>query len=76
MRWFGRIVVILIVLMAAFLYGGLGRDTWTSRFRITVEVETPAGLKTGSSVIEMRTERDSGFLVLPGARGARSRIRG
>lgn len=76
MRWFGGIVVVLIVLVAAFLYGGLGRETWTSRFRIGVEVDTPNGLKTGSSVIEVRTERDSGFLVPYEARGARSRIRG
>jgi hypothetical protein len=35
--------------------GAFGRDLPDYRYRLTVEVETPEGLKTGSSVIEVRT---------------------
>lgn len=76
MRWLIGIVAGLAALAAVFWFGGIGRETWTSRFEIGVEVETPHGLKTGSSVIEMRTERDGGFLIWSEARGARTRIRG
>lgn len=45
---------------------GLVDDTPTYRYRLTVEVETPEGLRTGSSVIEVETSR-SGGIPTPGA---------
>lgn len=44
------------VLFASSACGALGRSLPTYRYRLTVEVETPEGLKTGSSVIEVRTQ--------------------
>lgn len=76
MRWLIGFLGVLVLLALFIWFAGVGRETWTSRFRIGVEVETPHGLKTGSSVIEMRTERASGFLIWHEARGARSNIRG
>lgn len=46
--------------------------TYTYRYRITVEVDTPQGLRNGSSVWEVRQWRGSG---IPN-RGIRSRVRG
>lgn len=62
------------ILLGAFalLLPGCGEQFPTYRYRLTVEVETPEGLRTGSSVIEVRT-RPSGTLH-PG--GIVSRVRG
>lgn len=48
---------VLAAVAAALLLGacGIARKFPTYRFRLTVEVDTPEGLKTGSSVIEVRT---------------------
>jgi len=49
------------VLMAAML-SGCSRALPTYRYRLTVEVDTPQGLRSGSSVIEVRTfDQGSGF---------------
>jgi hypothetical protein len=62
-------LALLVVLPAC------GRELPSYHYRLTVEVETPEGLRTGSSVIEVRTFRASEF---PGAEagGVSSRIRG
>lgn len=54
---------------------GCGEQLPTYRYRLTVEVETPAGLRTGSSVIEVRTARGGGFPG-PEAGGIASSVRG
>lgn len=54
--------------------GAAGEELPIYRYRLTVEVETPEGLKTGSSVIEVRTMiagRNS--IPTPGAIGRRAR---
>ena len=45
------------------------------RYRLTVEVDTPEGLKTGSSVIEVRGQRNHDW-VNPEGRGTRSSFKG
>ncbi len=71
---YGRIVGTL--LLAALLTAcGLIDETPTYRYRLTVEVDTPQGLKTGSSVIEVDTHRDQTNWN-PQARGRRYRVRG
>lgn len=45
------------------------------RYRATVEVKTPEGLRTGSSVVEVRTRR-FGKEALPQARGYRTDVEG
>ncbi len=49
MRWLIGFLGVLVLLALFIWFAGVGRETWTSRFRIGVEVETPHGLKTGSS---------------------------
>jgi hypothetical protein len=47
---------------------GGGKIYPTYRYRLTVEVDTPEGLKTGSSVIEVATSKGSKFAIpSPGA---------
>ncbi|MFT4025920.1 MAG: hypothetical protein QM676_03845 [Novosphingobium sp.] len=61
----------------SMLLGGcglLGGDM-TYRYKMTVEVETPDGPRTGSSVIEVRTHESPAFPG-PEAGGERSRVRG
>lgn len=51
---------VIIVCMVALV--GCSTRLPTFRYRLTVEIETPAGLRTGSSVIEVRTvDRGRGF---------------
>ena len=54
---------------------GFADDTPTYRYRLTVEVETPEGLRTGSSVIEVQTDVASKLSIsTPGQ--VRTRVRG
>ena len=57
------------VLSGCGLFGG-----GTYRFRMSVEVETPDGLKTGSSVYEVRAEKD--IKLSPDMKSAHTSIRG
>ncbi len=65
-------------LLAALMLAGcgmIGDDTPTYRYRMTVEVETPEGLKTGSSVIEVSTDRASEYTI-PTPGKVTNRVRG
>ncbi len=44
------------VIFTSSACGALGRSLPTYRYRLTLEVETPEGLRTGSSVIEIRAQ--------------------
>ncbi len=51
-----KILGILIILIAAMVgYYKLAYPDYTYRYRMTVEIDTPDGLKSGSSVIEIHT---------------------
>jgi hypothetical protein len=66
----------LLVLAMLLLSGcGLIRPSEELRYRLTVEVETPQGLKTGSSVIEVRGVKNPDW-VTPEGLGTRSSYRG
>jgi hypothetical protein len=54
---------------------GGGKIYPTYRYRLTVEVDTPEGLKTGSSVIEVET-RVAGKLAIPSPGAVSHRVRG
>ncbi|MFN0193061.1 MAG: hypothetical protein ACKVP5_13975 [Aestuariivirga sp.] len=51
-RWVEWLIKLALVIGAIWLAINLIWPTCTFRYRLTVEVETPQGLKTGSSVIE------------------------
>lgn len=60
-----RLVIVAGLLCASVALVSCADETPTYRYRMTVEVETPEGLKTGSSVIEVDTD-----IVRPGSHPA------
>lgn len=72
---FWRGVVGLLVLGLGTGCGAMGEELPTYRYRLTVEVTTPEGLRSGSSVIEVKTRR-YGEEALPDQRGFRSKVEG
>lgn len=74
---FRSISCLLMALLATMALAACGQRSETYRYRMTVEVETPQGLRTGSSVIEVsltQTGKDS--WAPPEARGVNARILG
>lgn len=70
-------VFFALVVPFTFLLSACGQKQETLRYRLTVEVETPEGVKAGSSVVEVRvreTGEDSWAPVE--ARGVRADLRG
>jgi len=65
----------MLALAAATTLSGCWRPTEELRYRLTVEVETPQGLRTGSSVIEVRGVKNPDW-VTPEGRGTRGSYRG
>ena len=72
MKWVGAIVALLLVFIAyLYLQGGIN----TQRFRLTIDIETPEGIKSGSSVIETSTWESGGWGPTE-AQGIRRSFRG
>jgi hypothetical protein len=53
--------VILAAAAVPFLLSGCGSRIPTYRYRMTVEVNTPEGVREGSTVIEVKTSKGPGF---------------
>ncbi|WP_427964340.1 hypothetical protein [Altererythrobacter sp.] len=53
----------LVLAAAGYLIWQVRYPTYTYRFRMTVEVNTPEGLATGSSVYEVQAERTTTFMT-------------
>mgnify|MGYP001407138958 CR=1 FL=1 len=51
--------------LAAGLLTGCGGPVYNLRFRLTVEVQTPEGVKSGSSVIDMQVQDDTKVSYYP-----------
>jgi hypothetical protein len=68
-------IVCALTLAALLAACGLIDETPTYRYRLAVEVDTPQGLKTGSSVIEVDTHRNETSWN-PQARGLWHKVRG
>lgn len=66
-----------IAILAAFFIAAVGYvwPPYTNRFRVTIEVDTPDGIRSGSSVIET-TYFESGDWGPVEARGVRARAKG
>lgn len=72
-----RAVWWVIALVAALAVAGCGTKHESFRYRLTVEVETPQGLRSGSSVIEVDvSQTGENAWATPEARGLRFKIRG
>ena len=72
MRWIVAIAVAALLSWGAFL---LAYPTYSYRWRVTVEVRTAAGVKTGSSVLETRTVQVPRWLTM-GTAGSWTNVRG
>ena len=72
MKRFGAIALIAALLIAAVAYVW---PPYTNRFRVTIEVDTPDGIKSGSSVLET-TYFESGCWGPVEACGVRARAKG
>lgn len=50
-----RIGILALVAVAIYLAWTIAYPTYTHRYRLTIEIDTPDGLRSGSSVIEVST---------------------
>lgn len=71
MKWVAAIVVPMLAIVAYLYFQG----THTQRFRLTIEIQTPDGVKSGSSVIET-SAWESGDWGPIEARGIRRSFKG
>ena len=70
-------ILVLLGVLGFVAYRALiGGSTVSWNQRLTVIVDTPAGVVTGASVVEVSETEITGPLVLMEARGVRSRMRG
>ena len=70
-------VAVLALASLALAACGLVPARTTIHYRLTVEVETPEGLRSGSSVIEVRiSETGEDYWANPEARGQSAKLRG
>lgn len=70
MKWF------LATLCAVVIVWSVAYPTTVYRFRITMNVDTPAGLKSASSVMEIKTYRYPGWVILSTGTGYSKVLKG
>ena len=73
----GWFFLLLIAIPVVWLGSGFAYETWATyvhRFRLTIEVETPDGLKIGSGVMQSAWSRKAGWVPQTG--GVISSLRG
>ena len=74
-----RILVTLAILALFPLLAGCGLfgfENWEWNQRLVLEVETPEGVVSNGSIVEVRASRDPEWLLMEGAGGIRSDVRG
>lgn len=74
MKLVGAMTVVAVVFGGAWAFIHLWFPDYSHRFRLIVEINTPAGVKSGSSVIQA-TRVDRSYLPLPG-RSYEIKVRG
>jgi hypothetical protein len=71
MRWISIVVIVLLSSPFLWFASGFFYETWntyTHRYRLSIEVETPGGIKIGSSIIQISvTGKADWILQSPGA---------
>ena len=75
MKRLGIIVGMIGLLALLFLKSCVG-PTYSFRYRLAVEVDTPEGVKSGSSVIEVTVRDDSVIIAPVTAQKVHSRMKG
>ncbi|MES2677609.1 MAG: hypothetical protein V4612_04775 [Pseudomonadota bacterium] len=62
-----KLLITTTIILSPILYWQIKYPSYTYRYKVTVEVETPQGIKTGSSVVEVHTNRYPGWVILSSA---------
>ncbi|NCC53791.1 MAG: hypothetical protein EOM20_21655 [Spartobacteria bacterium] len=75
--WIAGIVLVAGAVIALAATQGDGDKTYSWRYKMTVEVETPEGVKTGSAVREVTIEEYTPVIVdIPETANLRTKVRG
>ncbi len=77
LRKLGIFLLILAAIPVGWFVSGLIYELWhsyTHRYRLTLEVDTPEGIKRGSSVIQVSTRNKASWL--PQTRGVNTSVQG
>ena len=71
------IVGLLFLALLVLIWAAIALDTQTVRYRLTVEIDTPQGVRSGSSVIQLDiSDGTKSSLALPDARRVTMTVRG
>ena len=76
LKWLGILFVLFVGLVAFYVYKEFRIDRYHWNEKLTLEVQTPTGLKTASAVQEVELVHRHGALMLPEASGAGYGFRG
>ncbi len=75
-KYFILMVLLIVVLLGVYVASEINNDIYTWHEKLTLEVETPEGLKTASSVQKIVWRHSHGDLVFHEARGVFSSAKG
>ena len=70
------LTILALLILTPLGYCSIAYPDYTYRYRMTVEVDTPDGLKTGSSVIEVKTTQWPAWISPSGSRVASRKASG
>lgn len=59
-----KLLILALIILFPTACWKIRYPSYTYRYKVIVEVETPEGLKTGSSVVEVHTNQYPGWLIL------------
>jgi hypothetical protein len=75
-RWQISLILKTVSLLSVLVTLSACDDSWSWHQKLTVTIETPAGVKSGSSVMEAKLTNRAGPLTPPEASGAVFRLKG
>ncbi|MFT5704039.1 MAG: hypothetical protein ACI9TO_001421 [Rickettsiales bacterium] len=70
------LIILALIILLPIAYCQIKYPSYTYRYKMTVEVETPQGIKSGSSVVEVLMSQDVGWVLLGSSARVRMRIKG
>jgi hypothetical protein len=70
------LIILALLILLPITYCQIKYPSYTYRYKMTVEVETPQGIKSGSSVVEVLMSQDVGWVILGSSARVRMRIKG
>jgi hypothetical protein len=64
-----KLLIIAVIILSPFAYCQIRYPSYTYRYKVIVEVETPQGIKTGSSVVQVYTTESMESLKVVSSNG-------